>query len=550
MKLATRLLSLLAVLTVAVAAFRLNALYALTPVPDSVLALTYFYDHNRYALWLLAGCAMAVLGLLEMQYHRSLAILTEWLAVLTGVAAFALIAFYGWEMVLLGLRIDRMAIGFASLVIMLATLDILFVKGRNNTRAMAVLAVLAIAGVATWWFPAVNPVQLSVAQQVWRLRSGHTTLRAFDWGYLKLRSGHYGMDALKALERPGARDDIRVAAASVRRYYFGAGQTWGPGIDQTIEQETVFSSMPEPDGKSMPVELLPGQAVPPDLMDDIRFDIGPCHHREAQCKIKLRDANGDGQSEALFIQWVRVHVFARGGDGWTPVADGSACLEDEQDLIAGKFDLRPQHFDDIMIGGHRLVLETGRCGLLPWGNAMAADFALQKPEPGKVAQARVLFPVGGRVPANFIKAIESGNFAPDRLSGSHFTWTKAESAPYPPPNVAPYQANMPHCPTSPPEGPCRVVLMDLDHDGQPEILAVPPAFSSNINAARYHDLTLFKFDGQRWHATAKGEICEEWGNLDKLTFAAVKPKWFALHINDHDLPLGKSNCQGHGIALP
>ena len=547
MKLITRLFTLILSLAVAVAIYRLMHGYVVSTDPNLASALTYFYDHNLSAVWLLAGCGMATLILLETQYNKSLATFTEWLAVLTGLIVFTLAAFYMAEIWRRGLRIDRMAIGFASLLIVSAILIILFTRGKTNSRGLAVLGIVAVAGVATWWMPALNPVRLSVAQQVWRLQGGQTTLRAFDWGYLNLRSGHYGKEALQALQRPGGRDDIRVAAASVLKYYMRAGQTIGTGgVQMTFAQETLFSAMHEPDAKASPVDLLPGQTLPADLMDDIRFDISPCHSRPTLCKIRLRDANGDGgEPEALIMRWVHVQVFARGKGGWAVAARGSGCLEDEQALIDGKFDFRPQRFDDVMVGGHHMVLQTGDCGLLPWGSFTGG--AVSHPFEHVLASKHGLGTTGAEMPLSLSNAIATGQVLADRLSGNNMVWGKEETEPSPPTYVSPNYVALPNCPGEPTKPSCRLLLMDMDHDGENEVLVIDDDLVTD--QTHYHPVSLFKFDGRHWHAAAEGKLCEEWGEPAKMTFQTVKPDWLAMHVNGHDMPIGNGGCMGHGIVL-
>ena len=67
-------------------------------------------------------------------------------------------------------------------------------------RVNILAALLGLAVIAALFSPIADPIRIAVDSQVSRLASGAVTAQAFDYGYLRWRSGRFGLDALKKLE--------------------------------------------------------------------------------------------------------------------------------------------------------------------------------------------------------------------------------------------------------------------------------------------------------------------------------------------------------------
>ncbi len=413
-------------------------------------------------------------------------------------------------------------------------------------RSLGILAIILIvaAGVLAA-FPA-QRTRLEVAAWVWGLNHGVVKVEAADWGFLKLRSGAEGQRALLDLERNSPDDRVKIAAATVRRRYRAKGEV---AVDYYKEApadaESRFKDLyPVLDGKATPIVLAPGQTVPADLRRDLRFDIG-CPQRGAasSCAIRLMDTDGDGKPEAIFVPSRNLTIFDHGRDGWQKKDRAFACTEDLPDLTAGRFRFVKAAYDDLDVGGHRVVIEPSMCGYLGgWGLKRSdpyADPRLLQQHAQAFAASPVVFPHGGVFPSSLIRDMAASHLVADLMTGTALAIGTHDGRTL---LVEPTRKDVPRCALGEEGNHCFIVLADLDHDGTPEVMAIDSAVT-DTGYDQYHALTLFHFDGDHWHLSGHGELCVEWGDDPaRFAYGTLAPRHDYIEINGKRLAYGQEPC--------
>jgi hypothetical protein len=132
----------------------------------------------------------------------------------------------------------------------------------------AIVAVIISYGVIANYVPAARIAAICVPAEALAINLGLIPLERADWGYLKLRSGKAGLDALRDLEQHGATDKIRQTSAAVQNQWLEAGHVsrFGGGHlywEVVQEKETRYTELRMPlDGKTLGQDLMPDQVIP------------------------------------------------------------------------------------------------------------------------------------------------------------------------------------------------------------------------------------------------------------------------------------------------
>ncbi len=421
-------------------------------------------------------------------------------------------------------------------------------------RLLGLCLVAIVAAAVVWIFvPTWRFAPICAPAEAWLIDHGAIKIEDADWGYLKLRSGAYGRKALRDLRRRAQSERVAATAATVERFYYAKGERIGlRGDTEPTPAESrigdLLRRLPD-DGRLTPFHLKPGQAIPTDLMDDIRFQVG-CPQNA--CFMQLDDLNGDGTPEAILVSHTGIRVFSRQPTGWAQSTSARGCLEDENALAQGHFEFVPARFDDLMVNGHRLAFELSECG--PWhlptpimAPGMApnpySDVKLLRPYAKRFAQSAVISPKGGIVPATLLSDMANGTIVTDTVTGnqSSFVMPPYESIPAQTISLYPDKAGVPRCALGEDGKTCMIVLADLDRDGRDEVIVIDRAITEDNTD--FHEVTLMRFEGEHWHVVARGDLCGEWGNPSALSYTTTRPLWKNMSIDAKRIDLDGEACR-------
>jgi hypothetical protein len=215
---------------------------------------------------------------------------------------------------------------------------------RTNLIAAYVTVVLVLLINSTL----ADPARLMVASQLASLRSGVTPVAKFDFNALRTEGARWGKAALTDLaKREGPENQLAAKAA------LAALNQTSPGSPPTTAQITAA------------ITILPaGRKLPERLDDDIRNGLAravlnSCAHQNCLAQYVTL---GPGAAEALVLigPFSGVVLEPDASGHWAQAAQlqGSFyCQEAREALAAGKIDLSPHQYPDILIGGQRFVIE-------------------------------------------------------------------------------------------------------------------------------------------------------------------------------------------------
>ncbi len=389
---------------------------------------------------------------------------------------------------------------------------------RTIGKALGVLIVLAIIGAGVLWLDPSLRTPAWVQAQVVGLNTGVLPVDRADWGFLKLRSGPAGLDALETLERHSPRTEVRRVAAAVDGQWYEKGHEFPCSFvcedDGPLDHETRFSELRLPlDGMTLPRDLLPGQAIPQDFWDDQRFHLG-CPMppkkwtRSETCTLRMADLTGDGHPEIIIDSridglediYVRsvLHqgwtVYRQDKAGWTAAAhirfrevDDAASPDAAPHVMTAPLDI-------LWLDGHAVNFFCGRCSgsRLPTAGAGMAAAAAMAPRLGQVPRL-----YGGPVPDSLIKALAARKILPSRFDG-----LAARDASFIMPTTV---TNPPACFVSADPSACWIIVADIDHDGRDDVMVLdrkPVYENPDLRMA-----TLMMQRGGGWQVVANRTIC-------------------------------------------
>ena len=203
------------------------------------------------------------------------------------------------------------------------------VETTNIVAAMA----LAVA-IAMFTGPVADFRRIAVDSQVSRLRSGQSTLAAFDFRALKREGGQWGREALAQLAT-----DASVAAAAR-----SAAKAQLAGTESGLQEQDHGQALA---ALRKDVRVLPAGALPDPLLlellsrDKADWSERMCLQDAAHCALWIVDLDGDGTAEAVLLRendkLVEATLYAKGPNGWAretqlhgpavPMADWTAAIE-------------------------------------------------------------------------------------------------------------------------------------------------------------------------------------------------------------------------------
>lgn len=277
---------------------------------------------------------------------------------LVGVAAYALCLRIGQY----GLTPDRIiaaacvvagafyAVGYG----VAAVLPGMWMKALEVTNVVTAFVVLGL--LLALFSPLADPARLSVNDQMARIAAGKVTADKIDYKFLRFHGEKYGKAALDRLAKKGGvyAAKVKEARAWSNEWSIESRAPREPNVGYRADPKTL--AMAWPAGKALSAAFLDRGW----LFNDAR---GMGCTVESPCPAAVIDLNGDGADEVLVIGKDRAVVLAKApGADWSSVfqtgLDKCPGLADA--LKAGRVEIKPSEWRDLVIGGRRMSMNVGR----------------------------------------------------------------------------------------------------------------------------------------------------------------------------------------------
>jgi hypothetical protein len=194
--------------------------------------------------------------------------------------------------------------------------------------------------------PLADPARLSVNDQMARLKAGKVKPEKVDYKFLRFKGGRYGVAALETLKAQGGEAGKRAAEAL------------------KLTREWDERPIPGVDPASMPAVWPKGRDLPPAFFAQT-FDGAERNActLNGSCVSAFVDMTRDGVEEVVVSDGYRVWIHGQADGRWRLVATGHLAnwsgppRKTEDALRAGQLEVRPAAFDDLLIGGARIILQ-------------------------------------------------------------------------------------------------------------------------------------------------------------------------------------------------
>ena len=223
-----------------------------------------------------------------------------------------------------------------------------------------VVAAFVILGVLFALFtPLADPVRISVADQVRRLESGRTPVDDFDYGFLRFRSGRYGLAALEQLKRK--TDGPEAARISLKANEALDGRTAPSQVRRDV-RATPASRIANITVVAPKGHPLPESFVQQDWgLGRLPWGAPGCLVAATRCDAILADLDGDDVPEIiLFSAPAGSNMVFKMADGrWSILGRFTSpyCSLVQESLRAGDFRIVPSSLKDIEVRGQRLRID-------------------------------------------------------------------------------------------------------------------------------------------------------------------------------------------------
>ena len=222
-----------------------------------------------------------------------------------------------------------------------------------------VLAAIVMTGIiVSLLTPIADPARIAVNDQVRRLQAGLIAPEKFDFEFLRYRSAHYGVEALKRL----ATDTGSPLAATIaEKAKTALAAVPGAVPPQPKPQDLLAKIVVYPTGSALPESFIKQDWT------NVLYSPTACASENTppqQCEAYLANVDGDGAAEVLVSWGYRISVFRLGADGtWTligsiePGTCGRTTDEVRAALRTGHVRPLPAQVPDIEIEGRRVRLQ-------------------------------------------------------------------------------------------------------------------------------------------------------------------------------------------------
>jgi len=434
-------------------------------------------------------------------------------------------------------------------------------------RGLAVIVVLIVGySVTANYIPAARIAAICVPAEVLGINLGLIPLDRADWGYLKLRSGNIGLDALRDLERHGATDKIRQTSVAVQNQWLEAGHIsrFGGGHlywEDVQEKETRYAELRMPlDGKTLGQDLMPGQAIPESFWQDYRYRLAcllpPLNYRyqTGECRLSMADLNGDNLSEIILdIHTVgmddfyikpavrhRVVVYQKDGSEWKAIKINGLCAVDQASSYGASLKVYAQKIDLPWINGHAVNFFNSDC--------FVSENSVPTPASG-LSQARSMAPYLAQ-----IQLLPSSKPIPSSLasalSNRSIVLPLSTEPPMREPELQPKFQGLPPCFMDHAPKACVALVDDIDHDGSNDVIILDNEVRKDVSTWRL--ATLLMMRQGRWTVVANHAACAEEGQkLEDLNMVLKASAWRPFEFTDRlylpDEP--SDSCTDHFLSM-
>lgn len=204
--------------------------------------------------------------------------------------------------------------------------------------------------------PFADPARISVNSQLARLETGAVTAEAFDYGFLRLRGGRFGADALEALATHKFGPVAAVYAERVRSGQIAVRPLPPPPAEKRLANITVL----HPKGATFPIDFLQKDWSG----EPRRYALPRCITSDAKCDAVLVDLDGDGKDEVLLFAapaGTGAAFKQHGEKDWSYLGNlnNTFCRGFREALSKGDIAVVAPPFKDIQAGGVRASLSIG-----------------------------------------------------------------------------------------------------------------------------------------------------------------------------------------------
>lgn len=217
--------------------------------------------------------------------------------------------------------------------------------------------------------PLIDPVRITLASQLERLRAAPAQISAADGRLLRFDLGRRGVQALRTLQGdPAIAADARAASV----------------VQQALasrERHALFATDIDDGARTLAglqasIELARGQRAPdPDwwqALAERQLDLEPCAPGEHRCIALRQDLDGDGQDDMLLCRpssdiWVTCRLHVRTAQGWAQAGIATFSGDKDADFTSiskalrnGELQLQRPRWPELQAGGVRTVIEPDR----------------------------------------------------------------------------------------------------------------------------------------------------------------------------------------------
>lgn len=233
------------------------------------------------------------------------------------------------------------------------------IERANIATAYVVLAVLVAL-----FTPIFDPARISVAHQLERLRTERVSAEEFDYIFLWFDSGRYGREAAAELEADRSTSRAREIAGRMEASR-GFESRWQ--AEYALRPRNELGEPAEGADEVDPplrLELMPGsEPLPPDFVEASESLYGGplwrCRQGRAPCEARTLNLDDDAQLEVLVVLEIQLAIFDVVDGEWRLVQQGQLCGTNQRDdLRAGRFELRPRRYRDLVVGGATVVEQS------------------------------------------------------------------------------------------------------------------------------------------------------------------------------------------------
>ncbi len=206
--------------------------------------------------------------------------------------------------------------------------------------------------------PIAAPDRLGVNSQIARLMGGKTTIDKFDWEYLKLKSGKYGIMAIDKLALNPKFASIATEVKNLSRDDFYQSKFNNKYVEEIVQ------NLPNPqliDTKKSKKQL-PQSFWKQEFKTNL-YNVPDClrnpentKRNGEKCFAQMVDLNSDNIDEILFIENRQVYLLEFKDNIWSPVNINAGSLDKEgyEKLKNGDFATAKPEWNDIVIGDNRI----------------------------------------------------------------------------------------------------------------------------------------------------------------------------------------------------